>query len=185
LTLFEYLAIALSLVFSFTALRLVGGLSHTLNQPSRYWVHAIQNVVALLMVVVVFWVFWSYREVHWTFPKFVLALSVPGALYFAAITLIPDDPAAVTSWREYYFSVRIKLFVALALWALLTSILSTLLLAMPIDHPARIGQITMLTLAVIGIASRNPRIHAVLALSMLVAVLTVGLSIFLNPDAIK
>ena len=36
------------------------------------------------MVVIVFWVFWSYREVHWTFPKFFLALSVPGALYFVA-----------------------------------------------------------------------------------------------------
>ena len=137
------------------------------------------------MVVVVFWVFWSYREVDWTFPKFVLALSVPGALYFVATTLIPDDPAAVISWREYYFSVRLKLFVALALWALLTAILSTLLLTMPIDHPARIGQITMFAMAVIGIVSTNPRIHAALALSMLVAVLTFGLSIFLNPDAIK
>ncbi len=137
------------------------------------------------MVVVVFWVFWSYREVHWTFPKFFLALSVPGALYFVATTLIPDDPAAVTSWREYYFSVRLRLFIALGLWMLLTAILTTLLLEMPIDHPARIGQITMLTLAVIGIASSNPRIHAVLALTMLVAVLTFGLSIFLNPDAVK
>ena len=137
------------------------------------------------MVVIVFWVFWSYREVHWTFPKFFLALSVPGALYFVATTLIPDDPAAVTSWREYYFSVRLRLFIALGLWALLTAILTTLLVAMPIDHPARIAQITMLTMAVIGIASRNPRIHAVLALTMLVAVLTFGLSIFLNPDAVK
>jgi hypothetical protein len=185
LTVFEYLAIAFSLVLSFTALRLVGGLAHTLSGTSRYWVHATQNVAALLMVTVVFWVFWSYREVQWTYPKFLLALSGPGALYFLATILIPDDPSTVESWREYYFSIRIKLFVALGLWVVLTATLSTVVLEMPVAHPARIVQITMLAIAVVGIASKQPRVHAALALAMLAAFATLGLSIFLSPNAIK
>ena len=185
MTLFEYLAIAFSLVLSFTALRLVGGLTHTLSGTGRYWVHATQNVAVLLMVTIVFWVFWSYREVQWTYPKFLLALSGPGALYFLATTLIPDDPSTVKSWHEYYFSIRIKLFVAFGLWAVLTAMISTVVLEMRITHPARIGQITILAIALVGIVSKHPRVHTTLALAMLAAIVTFGLSIFLSPDAIK
>jgi hypothetical protein len=185
LTLFEYLAIAFSLLLSFTALRLVGGLAHTLSGTSRYWVHATQNAAALLMVTLVFWAFWSYREVQWTYPKFLLALSGPCALYFLATTLIPDDPSTVKSWREYYFSVRIRLFVALGLGAVLTAMLSTVVLEMPITHPARIGQITLLAIAVVGIASKHHRVHATLALALLAAIVAFGLSVFLSPDAIR
>ena len=39
MTLFEYLAIAFSLVFSFIAARLVAGLPHALDSSRRYFVY--------------------------------------------------------------------------------------------------------------------------------------------------
>lgn len=97
----------------------------------------------------------------------------------------PDAPANVVSWREYYYSIRIKLFVAFGLWAVLTAILSTMVLGLPLNHPARIGQATMLAVSIAGIASKHPRVHATLALTVLVAGVFFGLSIFLSSDAIK
>ncbi len=184
MTLFEYLAIAFSLVFSFTALRIVGGLTHALSAKSRYWVHTTQTVATLLMVTGVFWAFWSYREVQWTYPKFLLALSSPGALYFLATTLIPNDPSIVRSWRDYYFSIRIRLFSAYGSWAVVTAMLSTFVLEMPIAHPARLGQIATLAIAIVGVTSKHPRVHAALATSMLAAVVMLGLSVFFAPGSL-
>ena len=41
MTLFEYLAIAFSLVLSFAAMRLVAGLPYAVQADRRYWVHLV------------------------------------------------------------------------------------------------------------------------------------------------
>jgi hypothetical protein len=57
MTLFEYLAIAFSIVFSLSATRLLGGLSHVLQPERRYWVHATAVCGWLLAAIAVFWIF--------------------------------------------------------------------------------------------------------------------------------
>ena len=136
------------------------------------------------MVTGVFWAFWSYRDVQWTYPKFLLALSSPSALYFLATTLIPDDPAIVRSWRDYYFSIRIRLFSALGLWAAVTTMLSTFVLEMSFTHPARMGQIATLAIAMVGVTSEHPRVHAALATTMLATVVMLGLSVLIAPGSL-
>jgi hypothetical protein len=109
-TLFEYLAIAFSLVFSFAALRLVAGLPHAIAANRRYNVHVTHVFILLFATAAVFWAFWSARNVEWTFPRFLIQLAGPAALYFLACTLIPDEPVSVMSWRDYYFAVRRRYF---------------------------------------------------------------------------
>ncbi len=75
--------------------------------------------------------------------------------------------------------------MALGLWVVLTATLSTVVLEMPLTHPARIGQITVLVIAIVGLVAKHPRVHATLALTLLAAVVIFGLSIFLSPDALK
>ena len=41
MTLFEYLAIAYGLLLSLSGVRLLNGLSHTMQASRRYWAHAI------------------------------------------------------------------------------------------------------------------------------------------------
>lgn len=137
------------------------------------------------MVTIVFWVFWSMRDVDWTYPRFILALSGPGALFYVASTLIPDDPSVIDSWREYYFSIRIRIFLGLGAWAVLTAISSTLILEMALLHPARIGQSMLFAISVVGIVSKSPRVHAGLALTWLGGIVVFGLSIFVSPDALN
>jgi hypothetical protein len=106
LSLFEYVAIAFSLIFSFAVLRLVGGISYALEPGRVYWVHAAHVGFQLLGNVISFWVMWSYREVEWTLPTFLFVLTGPTLYYFNASVLIPEAPASVESWRAHYFSVR-------------------------------------------------------------------------------
>ena len=115
MSLFEYLAIAFSLVFSFSAMRLVSGLPHALDPTRRYWVHVSLVFLQLLSTAGIFWGFWSYRDVEWTFPRFLLALASPVVVYFNACTLIPEASASVESWRTYYFAARKRYFMGICI----------------------------------------------------------------------
>ena len=75
MTLFEYLAIAFSLLFSFTVMRLLAGLPPAAQPGRRYWVHLTFTCAQLAGTVATFWAFWSYRNATWTLPKFILVLA--------------------------------------------------------------------------------------------------------------
>lgn len=167
MSLFEYLAIAFSLVFSFAAMRLVSGLPHAVDPRRRFWIHLTLVSLHFLIVAVVFWIFWSYRDVEWSLARFLLALAVPVLLYFNACVLIPEDPASVESWRDYYFSARRRYFVGICLWALAAFAASSIMLDLPLTHPARVIQATAFALGVLGAASGHPRVHAGIAISLL------------------
>jgi len=185
MTLFEYLAIAFSLVFSFTVLRLVGGLPHATRPGRIYWVHLTFLSAGLLNIVGWFWAFWSYRDVTWTYPKFLLALGSPSALYFLAALLVPNDPASVSSWRDYYFSMRRRLFIGLACWGVVSALTPTIVLGMPVLHPARSGQVVTVVLAIVGLSSENPRVHAGLAVFTLLAVVAFGITVLVQPGGLS
>ncbi len=158
--LFEYLAIAYSLVFSFSAMRLVGGLPHALDPDRRYWLHVCWVFIQLSGTAAQFWLFWSYRDIEWNYPSFLLALANPSLLYFTACTLVPEAPASVESWRTYYYSVRRKLFLAITLLSLVIAAQSSVLLQVPIDHPDRVTQAMLFVAGVVGASSGSPRVHA-------------------------
>ena len=114
MTLFEYLAIAFSLVLSFAAMRLIAGLSYAAQPGRRYWVHLVFVLGHLFLTIIVFWNLWNLRDVTWNLPRFVLALAYPGLVYFTACALIPEQASAVDSWRSYYYSARRRFFIGIA-----------------------------------------------------------------------
>jgi hypothetical protein len=159
------------------AVRLVGGLPSALAPGRRYWVHLSFVFHELLRVAAGFWVFWSFRGITWTFPKYLLVLIAPGLVYFLAATLIPADPAGVSSWREFYYAVRRRYFLAIACWAVAVATTTTIVLEMPWSHPFRLVQLAFVIFGLVGASFSRPRVHAGLALISLalpaIAVLTV------------
>ncbi len=97
MTLFEYLAIAYSLVLSFAVLRTASGLPHALASGRRHWVRAAWTFIILAVCLFVFWAFWSYREVEWTLWRFALVLGNPILVFVSASIIVPPEPAAVHS----------------------------------------------------------------------------------------
>ncbi len=116
MTLFEYLAIAFSLVFSYSGLRLIGGLPSATRSPQRYWVHLCFVFFQLTVTLSAFWGFWNFRDVEWTFLSFAFALMSPATIYYGACVIVPENPAEIESWHDYYFSVRKTYFVGLCCW---------------------------------------------------------------------
>ena len=158
MTLFEYLAIAYSLVLSFAAMRLLEGLPHTARPGRRYWPHLVFVLCSLLACVTTFWVFWSFRDANWTYLRFWLALANPGLNYFIVCTLVPRNADSIESWHRYFASVRRRYFVAFASWALVIAAMNTLLLGMPLWDPARLGQLTFFCIATVGALTSNERV---------------------------
>lgn len=183
MTLFEYLAVAFSLVFSFTAARLVAGLPYALKPERRYFVHVLQVGNLLLTVVVTFWAFWSFRNVEWNLARFVSALAGPGLLYFLACTLIPEAPEGVASWRQHFYSVRRSFFTGVAAWTCIIAVNSTISLGIPIWHPVRATQFALLSIAAVGAVSESPKVHAILAISSL-ALLLAFVALSFLPDSL-
>ena len=163
MTQFEYLAIAYSLVISFAVVRAASVLPHVFESDRRYWVHTAWVLGNLVTSLLIFWNFWSYREVEWTLGRFALILTLPTALYVLASILSPDDPAQVESWRKYYYSVRVRIFVAAIAYSVVILMVSTFVLEMPILHPFRLVQLLFLGASIAGALSDRPAVHTGLA----------------------
>lgn len=184
MTLFEYLAIAFSLLFSFSAMRLVGGLPHAVDPDRRYPIHLCFVFIHLVGTAAVFWAFWSYRDVSWTFPRFLLALAGPSLIYFGACTLIPEAPATIASWRTHYYTVHKKYFLCVCLWAAVVAVTVTILVQMPLAHPARAAQAGAFAAAIIGALSDSQRVHAGIA-ALFISGIAIGIfSLLMQPGSL-
>ena len=181
MTPFEYLAIAFSLVLSLSGMRVVAGLPHAVQSGRRYWVHLCFVGWQLFVTVVIFWLFWSFRNVTWNFPIFVLVLASPSLIYFNACTLVPENPSSVESWRAYFYSVRRRYFTGVGCWALATVAISTIALKMPLLHPGRVFQVAVLLIGVAGMLSASHRVQACIALFALVVSVFVAFTLGLTP----
>ena len=185
MSLFEYLSIAFSLVFSFAAVRLLGGLPHAMAQNRWYWVHLAAILLLLVRVMGVFWALWSYQEVIWSFPKFMLVMTIPGTLYFMCVTMVPENPGNIMSWYDYYYSVRVRYYAGMCLFALAIVVSTTVLLNMPWDHPARIAHLLFFIIGVVGVSTANPRVHEGIAIVLLVAMIFLAVNIIFQPGSLS
>jgi hypothetical protein len=168
MTLFEYLAAAYTLLLSFAVARLVFGLPSATLQDRRYWVHLVFVAAFAFFLAALFWGFWSFRDVAWTFPRFLLALTVPVLSLLMASILIPESPENVESWRDFYYSVRLRYFSAWIVLIFLMAINSTVLVDMPFTHPARLAELILAAIGEVGVSSSDPRVHGAMAICVIV-----------------
>ena len=183
MTLFEYLSVAVSIVLSLALVRLITGVGTVATSHAVYWVHTLWIVVVLGLCLAHWWTSWSFREAQWTFVLFVVMLTGPAVLYFVATVLVPDDPGSIENWSDYFYAKRLPLFAGLTFYAILITFDGYLILDAPLSAPARGGQIAAVALALTGVASRKPGVHAVVVCAFTLLFVTAALSLIAQPDA--
>ncbi len=182
MTLFEYLAVFVSIVLSFGVIRLLDGLPPAVTRGHRYWLHTTWLVTVLWLHVQYWWVLWSYNAgVAWNYPRFVLVLASPLLLYSLAITLVPRDPGAVGSWRDHFYRVRARFFSLYACWMLAAGLANWWVLGQPFLNRLRLGQGTFVVLFLIGATTRKPWYHGLLAVLIVLMAVVFITSLFLQP----
>lgn len=182
MTLFEYVAVAASLICSFAAVRLLGGVTTALRPESRYWIHALWIFMMVFQLSTQWWLFWAYHDIEWDYGRFILALAPFAILYVIASLLVPNDMDAVSSWKDHYYEIRVRVF-SLSVALISSMILNTIvLLGHPVLHPRRIIPGTILALFAAGLASERPKTHAVIVLAVTIMMLAVSIA-FLRPGS--
>ena len=164
MTLFEYLTAAHTLILTLAVIRALSGVADAATPGRRYWVHLSWLGLVVALCLTAFWAFWSYIDVEWTMPRFVGALAAPALIYVYSSILVPPDPSAVESWRDYFFMKRVPLFATLILLGAAIVYSNQVILDVPPMHSSQLGSYTGLAILSIGLASARPLVHAVLAL---------------------
>jgi hypothetical protein len=180
---FEYVAIAVSLVLSFGAVRILNGLSYVLNGEHRYWVHTLWVLVSLSNFSVYWWAFWAASDVlSWHLGSFLLALTYPALLYVGAALLVPGDASRVTEWREHFFDVRRPLFLTYLVATVLAGTVIAMSEAVGGLSPAEMpGVYAWPAIYAVGLVAKDERVHRVLAIAATIAFLAMyGPAIYLG-----
>jgi hypothetical protein len=181
MTLFEYLSVALSIILSLAAIRLVNGLRNGLSAGTKYWVHTLWIVVLLGTCLAHWWTSWSFRTADWTFTTFVLMLSGPALLYFVAGALVAEGEY---NPKIHFFEKRVQFYAGLFCYMVLITFDGYLILGAPLLELVRIGQVFGALLAILGLASSNATLHKFLAVLFCLLFLVSIFGLVDRPDAI-
>ena len=182
MTLFEYIAIANSIMLSFAAIRLLDTMAHAFDPSRRSWVHCGFVVLVLWGAAQYWWIAWSFSGVvSWTYPKFLIYLTGPALLYSMARVVSSPDPSQVASFGRYFQQIHKRFFGILATYMLVLSLGSWILLGLPLIHPTRLSQLLVFLAALSGILVTSAKYHGVLAGVFLLALLIGTFRIFLEP----
>lgn len=165
MTPFEYVAAAHTLILTFAAARLLAGVANALQPQRLYWVHLSRLALAITFCLASFWVFWAYREVEWTLLRLIALLAAPGLIYIFCSVLVPVESSAVTSWQDYFFAVRRRLFCSGIVMIVSVLFSNQVLAGVGALHASQLPLYVLLTVFTVGLASDRPTVHRWLALA--------------------
>lgn len=169
---FEYLMVMTSVVLALALAQLLRGATEIFTNPNRYWVHSTWVLTLIFVIIQLWWGLWDINNLaDWTFLSFLYVLSLPIGIFIAAYLLIPANRTADSDWHEHFFAVRRWFFLTLLGFSVLAMTLSWALLGASLLHPYRIFQSILIIMNIVGLISKQPRIHEVLAVIYLIVFL--------------
>jgi len=184
MSVFEYLSAGYVLMLSLAVLRAMSGVPHAVRSPHRYWVHISWLFSALVLCLMSFWCFWPYREVEWTILEFMGALAIPALLYSYNSLLVPPDPSAVVSWRDYFFDARTSLFATGAAFMTAVIVSNQVSLGVSPLHPSQLLNYAQTGLYVVGFVSPKPSLHVALAIAFPALLVIYLVTLMVEPDSV-
>jgi hypothetical protein len=176
---FDYLGVLLSIVLGLALTHVLFGVAHIIQMRRSiraYWVQLVWAMNVLMYVLAVWWgmSWWRHLPV-WRFEEFLFLIGYAIVVFMFAAVLFPVRFGEGFDCEAYYFANRRWFFGLLAL-ALLLDIPETLakqtagLRAVPVQY--RIFIPFALALAGTGFLSGNRRVHAVICVAFLLALLS-------------
>ena len=174
---FSYIIVLTSIILGLGVTRIVGGLGHLLQTRKRrhnYWVHALWMINLLLLMALVWFVAYRWRDnQHWTFFLFAWLMLAPIIFYLISSLLFPDSDTIepINDWEIYFFDHSREIFLLFALLFPIDLIDTAL---KGLEHFRAQGPIYVVTmsswfvLCLIASFTESRRFHAVFAILFLV-----------------
>ena len=161
MTQFEFLTVAISIVLALGLVRLVDGLSSAIDPARRYWLHLAALGYLILVHLFFWWSLWIFRkDVSWDFGRFAFVILGALILYFQASAVIPRNPEGIASWKEHYFRIHRRLFLAALAYLVQQFATIPLFLGVAPDSKVAGGTVVGIALSLVGAFSESERVHA-------------------------
>jgi hypothetical protein len=176
---FEYVSVAVALIYALAVGRVLAGITPALAPTRRYSVHAAWLIQILLVCVAQWWGLWRTSTVEWTAFKFLWILAMPSLAYVRAAILL-GTPESVPSFREHFFRVR-HMYFAIGLATPVHSGLTPWVLGqvpwltfLPGFH---LGMLAIAGYCVVGLSSKSETVHrAVAGIALLLSLVVLARS---------
>ena len=110
MTHFEYISVAVALIYALVVGRLLSGLGPSLEEGRRFPIQIAWIFTLFLVCIISWWRLWAAREVEWTPLRFLWILALPCLLYIRAAILTGSDPRKIDSFRDHFFANRLSFF---------------------------------------------------------------------------
>lgn len=142
------------------------------HRTRPYWLHIVW-LVMVFMYTAEYWyaagLWFGKADLTSTFPKYLLTLSVPVAIYLAAAVIAPKAPpdAEVFDLRAYYYANHRSLFLLFAATIVLLAVQRTLATGKPWLRDSNLVRACGVAVLVSLAVWKDPRYHAAMTLALL------------------
>ena len=163
--LFEFILIITSVVYALAIAQILAGIGRLAQTDATirwYLPHMLWTVILFTSILITWWAGWEFRDVDWTFPKFVFLFVSPVMILFATSLLIPQQIGDKELDLERHFNKIRKPILLAFLCALFVQFIDgSLLVNQPWWFPGRLPQIAALGAVVVGASTENRKLHTI------------------------
>lgn len=182
MTLFEYLAVAFSIVLGFSLTHLLGSVRGVFDPDRRYFVHIGFFFFLILLHPQLWWALWNlHDDAPWNLFTFFYTLAGPGLLYLISTSAVPIDRSQSPSWKDHFASSRRWIYGFTAAYALWGIGEVYWVFGVPLFHPYRIVQASLFLVSITAALLPSSRMDRFAVTLLLIIFIAGQLAFRINP----
>jgi uncharacterized membrane protein len=165
MTYFEFISVALSLIFALAISDILRSLVPASAKSARFLPHIGWLVATFLLITYVWISLWRVKSIEWTGPIFVYSFLSPAITTVMARLLTTHSPESIDSFKEQFYGSKNAFFVLFLLFCINGFVFFWIVGFKPwwtIETP-QIGSLLGATIAVLGIYLKADTSHYILA----------------------
>lgn len=170
---FEYIMVMVSIIQGLGLTLALRGISRLIRSPRRESAVVIWAVFLVFLYLQNWWAFWDMAAVdEWNLLKFLFISLYVCVMYAMTELMLPMASTPETDWSDHFLSVRKWFYGMMVSLVFLGVSLNVYISGIPLWHPYRAMQFTVLGLAIVGWFARPLAAHRLIAAAVLVVLFT-------------
>jgi len=150
---FEYLYAFVSIIVGLSVAQVLQAAGSWWDADTLHWPHTGWVILVLLLAVQIWWACWDLRSVNWTQFLFYWEIFGIVVLFMLATLVVPTGGSGGRSWAAHLEYRHTAIYVTGLVYLVWATLNSYILLGLPLLHPYRVSQGTLLLITVAGLRS--------------------------------
>ena len=170
---FEYIMVMISIIQGLGLTLALRGISRLIRSAHRETAVLLWAIFLVLLYLQNWWAFWDMAAVgEWNFLKFLFISLYVCVMYAMTELMLPMASTPGTDWPAHFSSIRKWFFGMVVALVVLGISLNVFISGVPLLHPYRIMQLTILFLGIAGWLTPSLAAHRWIAALFLLVLFT-------------